>query len=232
MQAETNRICRRIDNWWIGYLERSFGIWKRALAHLTLARRERDFWYALPKTGPRRTEWLLGRIAAKEAIRQWALERHRLQVAPADIEILPGPLGQPVVASAVLADVGLFPDVSISHSKGTIVAAVSEPGTRIGIDFARMEDVRSTDLLRKAFLTEELALLDRKANGNASAAVLHFWCAKEAASKAHGQGLGGEPRNWVIDQYEPQDGQVTVNRDGRSYRVRVWQMKDEVLAVC
>jgi acyl transferase domain-containing protein/phosphopantetheinyl transferase len=232
MQAETNRICRRIDNWWIGYLERSFGIWKRALAHLTLARRERDFWYALPKNGPRRTEWLLGRIAAKEAIRQWALERHRLQVAPADIEILPGPLGQPVVASAVLADVGLFPDVSISHSKGTIVAAVSEPGTRIGIDFARMEDVRSTDLLRKAFLTEELALLDRKANGNASAAVLHFWCAKEAASKAHGQGLGGEPRNWVVDQYEPEDGQVTVNRDGRSYRVRVWQMKDEVLAVC
>ncbi|HTO81009.1 MAG TPA: beta-ketoacyl synthase N-terminal-like domain-containing protein, partial [Methylomirabilota bacterium] len=204
MQAETGRVCRRIDNRSADYLERSFGIWKRALAHLSLTRQERDFWYGLPENGPRRTEWLLGRIAAKDAIRQWAQERHRVQLAPADIEILPGPLGQPLVACPALADFGPVPDVSISHSRGTIVAALSAPGSRIGIDFARFEDVRSTDLLKKAFLEQEIALLA----GTAESAVLHLWCAKEAASKAHGEGLGGEPRNWVIDQYDPRAGQV------------------------
>jgi acyl transferase domain-containing protein/phosphopantetheinyl transferase len=232
MQAETGRVCRRIDNRSADYLERSFGIWKRALAHLSLTQRERAFWYGLPENGSRRTEWLLGRTAAKDAIRQWAQERHGVQLAPADIEILPGRLGEPLVTCPALADFGPVPDVSITHSRGTIIAALSAPGSRIGIDFARFEDVRSTDLLKKSFLAEEIALVEKSANGSADAAVLHLWCAKEAASKAQGKGLGGEPRNWVIDRYDPRTGQITVRHAGASFQVRIWQLEQEILAVC
>src|SRR5262249_22378655 len=77
LQAETGRICRRIDADSALYVEQSWGLWKSILACLMLSRNERDYWHRLPAKGPRRAEWLLGRIAAKDAVRQWAAERHR-----------------------------------------------------------------------------------------------------------------------------------------------------------
>jgi phosphopantetheinyl transferase len=123
-------------------------------------------------------EWLLGRVAAKDAVRQWARDRHGLQLAPTAIAILPSALGKPLIDCPAIAAFGPVPDVSISHNRGSIVAALSEPGTPIGIDLARATDVRSTDMLRKSFLETEIALLDRRPNGNPTTAALHFWCAK------------------------------------------------------
>ena len=94
MQYESGRICRRIEIKREAYLEQGWGIWKRALAHLSLSREERMLWYALPRKGARRTEWLLGRIAAKDAVRQWAAQRYGLHLAPADVEILADTLRQ------------------------------------------------------------------------------------------------------------------------------------------
>ncbi len=232
MQAETGRICRRIDvrspHGRMGPIDED----QRIRAENMLAEREKQHLRTLPDSGPRRVEWLLGRAAAKDAIRQWALERHGLRVGSAEIAVMPGALGKPMIECEALSRIGSVPDVSISHSHGAIIAAVSDPGAPIGIDLARFADVRSADLLKKAFLEPEIALLDRQPNGNPTAAVLHFWCAKEAASKAYGEGLGGAPRNWIVEDYRPDTGQVLVKHNGQSFRVRVWQLSDEVLAVC
>ncbi|MBD0326222.1 MAG: polyketide synthase dehydratase domain-containing protein, partial [Pyrinomonadaceae bacterium] len=72
IQEETGLACRIIDSQVAEFLEESGGLWKRVLAHLVLSAEERDEWYALPEKGVRRTEWLMGRAAAKDAVRQWA----------------------------------------------------------------------------------------------------------------------------------------------------------------
>jgi phosphopantetheinyl transferase len=85
---------------------------------------ERDFWYNLPEKGTCRTDWLLGRIAAKDAIRQWADQNYQLALAPIDIAILANSLGKPVVYCPELAQMGILPEVSISHSHGYVIAAL------------------------------------------------------------------------------------------------------------
>jgi len=229
MQAETGRICRRLE---ITSIEGNAGAAARAAAEAMLTPKEQELWRQLPENGVRRLEWLLGRVATKDAVRQWARDRHGLQLAPTAIAVLPSALGKPLIECPALAALGPVPDISISHNRGSIVAALSEPGTPIGIDLARATDVRSTDLLRKSFLESEIALLDRRRNGNPTTTALHFWCAKEAASKVGGEGLGGSPRNWVVEEYAPDSGHVLVKHGGASYRVRIWELKDEVFAVC
>lgn len=231
MQQETSRICRRIERQREAYLEQGWGIWRRVLAHLTLSRQERAHWYALPETGPRRTEWLLGRIAAKDAVRQWAEERHGLRLAPADIEILPDSLNRPLVHCAALAS-GIAPVVSITHTGTAVVAAAADPADKIGIDLGDRADVRSPESLKLGFNERELALLARETTGDQHLGILRFWCAKEAASKARGTGLGGEPRNWLVDDYLPESGLLTVRYGGVSYRVRTWESGGQVLALC
>ncbi|MEO8893194.1 MAG: polyketide synthase dehydratase domain-containing protein, partial [Coleofasciculaceae cyanobacterium] len=95
MQSDIGLVCRRIEPFPKHFLDDSWGIWKRVLAHLMLNQAERNFWYQLPEKGERRTDWLLGRIAAKEALRQWAKQTFNLDLASADIEILPNNLGKP-----------------------------------------------------------------------------------------------------------------------------------------
>jgi acyl transferase domain-containing protein len=54
-----------LDDWPI--LTDSWGIWERALAHVTLDRDELAHWSAVPTSGDRRCTWLLERIVAKES---------------------------------------------------------------------------------------------------------------------------------------------------------------------
>lgn len=232
LQAETGRICRHIDVETGAFMEQSWGLWLSVFAHLMLSARERAFWSELPSSTARRKEWLLGRIAAKDAVRQWAATTRGVELAPADITILPDDMGRPVINCPPLAATGPLPGVSISHSRGHVVAALSEPGASIGIDIARLEDVRSAELLKKSFAEPELQLLDQRNGGSSIRDVVSFWCAKEAASKAGGHGLGGDPARWVVRNYERDSGQLVVNHANANYRVRVWHLNEEVLAIC
>jgi malonyl CoA-acyl carrier protein transacylase len=70
------------------FLEESWGIWSRALAHQTLTREELDGWYGHRRPVP----WLLGRIAAKEAARAWAA-RKGIELAASDLTVSGGEEG-------------------------------------------------------------------------------------------------------------------------------------------
>ena len=125
MKVETGLVVRRIEPFPEQFLDSAWGIWKRILAHLILNAEERDFWYKLPETGPQRSDWLLGRAAAKDAIRQWVKQNFNIELAPVDIEIL-STSGKPLVRCPALEAIGLLPHISISHSHGYIVASAVE----------------------------------------------------------------------------------------------------------
>jgi acyl transferase domain-containing protein/phosphopantetheinyl transferase len=230
LQQTTGLFTRRIDRQREAFLDQSWGIWKRVLAHLTLSRRERAQWHALPGQGSRQTEWLLGRVAAKDAVRQWARARYGIEISPPDVEILPDRLGRPEVVCGLLRERQL-PHVSISHNKSAVFGVAVDPEEGVGIDHAEPSEVRADDVLAAAFSASELALIPAGTAAERAMQVLRFWCAKEAAAKACGRGLEGDPRSWLIGDYDAASGAVTVVKD-RAFSVRTWIVEGEVIAVC
>ncbi len=231
MQVETGTICRLVTPFPENFLDTSWAIWKRMLAHLMLSQAEREYWYSLPDTGPRRTDWLLGRVAAKDAVRQWAQQVLGIKLAPVDVEIYATETGKPYVYCPVLENVTL-PDVSISHAHEYIVAVLALEGIRAGVDIERRENSPSYESLQAAFTSKERSLLEKVPEGFQTLAMLGIWCAKEAAAKAAGTGLGGRPQAWEITQYTSAFDQLTVTYAGQDFSVRIWYTYEEVLAIC
>jgi acyl transferase domain-containing protein/phosphopantetheinyl transferase len=230
LQAQTGlrlRRCRAEP-----YLEAGGQIWKRALAHLMLTRDERRQWYALPDRGERRTQWLLGRVAAKDAVRQWAKDRLDLELAPCDIEIATSPDDRPEVRIHRLADTQRMPAVSISHCAEVAVAAASDPRERsVGIDVDCIGRTRIDDLREVAFVASEQALIDAAAPTRSERVAMHLWCAKEAALKAAPPGARHSPLEWIVSHYSEAQQSLMVANGAREYSVRWFDEGDHVLAV-
>lgn len=110
-------------------LEEAGGIWARALAHVWLAPAEREAWYALP-SGPGRGEWLLGRVAAKDALRARAGARGEAVPAPHEVTIVDGPDGGARVAPSTAE---APPVLSIDRGRGYAAAALGPAGSRVGV---------------------------------------------------------------------------------------------------
>jgi phosphopantetheinyl transferase len=202
-----------------GFLEADAGIWQEVLAHLTLSRREREAWRGLRHRGKRRSEWLLGRIAAKDAIRRLLKERAGLELYPADVEITVGELGQPRAADAWGARLGWTPAISIAHSDGVAVAvAGAGPGIRgVGVDIERITS-RRTVLDAMAFTLGEQSLLAALPDRSANEWTLRCWCAKEATAKALGVGLAGGPSDLLVQDIDADCGEIALSISGRLAR--------------
>lgn len=221
-----------------GLLDEGGAIWKRVTAHQVLNAAERGRWYALPAQGPRREEWLMGRLAAKDAVRDWVRLRHGLELAPADIEIASLDSGRPVVRCAALQG-RLPPAISLAHSRRWACAVASDPGVGLGLDYQRIEPLRAEDLIHGAFAASEQHWLSAPVgSGERARQAVALWCAKEAAAKAAGSGLQGRPQDWLVvaAQLDRRGGSPTVARvrqGERDYDVALHFEGDEaVLALC
>lgn len=125
--TEAGQICRQLEPFPEGFLDDSWSIWKRVLAHLTLNAAEREFWYGLPEKGIERTDWLLGTIAAKDAIRQWAEQSFQLSLAPVDVEILPDATGKLQLRCPQLeALTASLPEIAIKQAASGEVVAICQ----------------------------------------------------------------------------------------------------------
>ncbi|HET8946404.1 MAG TPA: 4'-phosphopantetheinyl transferase superfamily protein [Candidatus Polarisedimenticolia bacterium] len=154
-------------------------------AAASLAPEEIETWntFRLPK---RRREWLMGRIVAKEAVRI-LMRRDDGPHPPSRREIVvrTDERGRPSVPAMVL---------SIAHTEGIAVAAVSTRAAGIGIDVERL-DRRRGDYEPAAFTEGERRRLDAGPADRRAERALRLFCAKEAAAKATGLGLMGSPHN-------------------------------------
>jgi phosphopantetheinyl transferase len=187
------------------------GLWGRVLAHLILSRRERALWRSLRSPELRRIEWLLGRVAAKDAVREHVRRRHAMALCPADVEILPDENGRPLVRGSWVERLPCAPTVSLSHSGGVAVAAVGlgEAGAAVGvgIDIERVGHMRD-EAEGVAFTPPEQELLSSVRQAAPDEWPLRLWCAKEAAAKALGHGLRGGPQALVVQALDASRGMV------------------------
>jgi len=153
--------------------------WPDAAARELLAGRYRDTaeWAGYEQLDPRaQRQWLLGRVAVKDAVRQCLLDHG---AGPLEVSLAQtGPLAAAIARPRPLAGAG-------DGGVGIDLQAVTEHGPGVAA---------------LSFSDEELALLDRLRP--LPAWSIRFWAAKEAAAKAEATGLQGRPRQFAVRRVE------------------------------
>ncbi|MFI6357041.1 beta-ketoacyl synthase N-terminal-like domain-containing protein [Streptomyces sp. NPDC050743] len=165
-----------------------------------------------------RRQWLLGRIAAKDAVRQWLWRQGEGPVFPAELRVCNDDSGRPYVTG--VHGRALPPlDVSLAHraEAGVAVVRPHTPRPGPGIDIEEVTD-RDPATLATALGPAELRLLRVHAAQGAEAVwFTRFWAAKEAVAKAEGAGFGGRPRDFAVLEAAPDGSRLLVS--GRLERV-------------
>jgi 4'-phosphopantetheinyl transferase EntD len=143
---------------------------------------ERAVFAALPLE-QRRRDWLAGRVAAKRVLRATYRRRGDIEPPYTAIEIQNDADGAPRLRLDGPPDLGARLDLSIAHSHGAAVAAVSDrfaSGT-VGVD-VEVTTPLSIDLVRRVLRASEIDRLGDRSTIEPT--PLEMWTAKEAAMKA------------------------------------------------
>ncbi len=226
-----------LDTFPRGWLNAHGGLWRHVIAAVALGRRERDVWRGLKVPESRRIEWLFGRIAAKDAVREYLRRRNGIDVKPADVEVLPDADGRPVV-SAQLPDGVRPPLVSISHVDGVAMAVVGDDDmvSGVGVDLERRGRM-NTSMEAVAFSDRERGILGEFAGTERQLWSTRFWCAKEAFSKATGCAVSPLSRLLAVERVDREQGTVTLRyepagQSGITLPVSTAHDGDWVVATC
>ncbi|MDH6218618.1 type I polyketide synthase [Streptomyces pseudovenezuelae] len=187
-----------------------------------------------------RRQWLLGRIALKDAVRQWLWDHGVGPVYPAEIRVHNDDLGRPYVTGLHGRELPAL-DVSLAHRAESAVAIVRPhtPGPGPGIDLEEVVE-RDPSTFATALGPAELRLLhaicaDTGARTSTSTSAdtgagagagesealwfTRFWAAKEAVAKAEGTGFGGRPRDFEVLEVTDGDRLLVSGRLERAYTV-------------
>lgn len=192
--------------------EHSQEIWLKTLAYVLLAPNEREEWLEMQGATSRRVEWLFGRAVAKESVRRYLQKYHQARWTAADIPIWADDSGKPHPLGPWREHTTANLDISIAHTSKLIVAAVVA-NARIGIDIEAIGRSLSEDFTRGVFTHEELDLATQA--GESPNAILRFWCAKEAISKALGTGIRYSPKDLHITAMDPSTGEIQIELLGQ-----------------
>jgi phosphopantetheinyl transferase len=177
-------------------------------------------------TGRRKTEYLLGRMAIKDAIRFWLARQGGAMLYPAAMSIATDTRGKPFVTFA--AGERALPEFSVSHSEG-LAMALAAPAA-VGIDIEPLSR-QTQQILADFALPEEIRLLEAAAKEQPDEAwPTRLWCAKEAVGKAVGSGLGGQPRDFELLRVE-REGRLRIRHRPTGREVAATTVRDAAIIV-
>lgn len=163
-----------------------------AMARFCLHMEEMPTFWRLGKVPSRQLQWLLGRIAAKDAVRQWlARETGTEMLHPAAFAIENDEKGQPLVKN--IPEGQALPRLSISHSEERAVAIAQKDA--VGIDIERIVE-RDAQFLETIATHKERELLAGFLGSEYNAWITRLWCAKEAVGKLMGTGVDTAPQEF------------------------------------
>jgi phosphopantetheinyl transferase len=205
---------------------RDFGL--HVMARLYLHMEEMPNFWELGKIPSRQLQWLLGRIAAKDAARQWLARQTGTEMLhPAAFAIENDEKGQPVVKK--IPEGLAAPKVSIAHSESRAVAVAHR--NAVGIDIERIAE------RDKSFLETFATRQERERFGNflgsedRHAWITRLWCAKEATGKLIGTGVEPSPQQFeAIDVNGSGVISILHHPTGSTVLVKTIQESDFVIA--
>jgi malonyl CoA-acyl carrier protein transacylase len=180
---------------------------RMALARVTCSRSEWQTFRLLKIPDNQLTDWLFGRIAAKDAVRALWLERHGQRLFPADIEIDAGPHGRTRARYRGGALAEELPTVSFAHAPG-VSAALAAFVPLVGIALHRLADQNMAGKESPLDATER-ALLDAFGTERTEWNE-RFRCATAAVANALGASLADDPRAIVVRKVDRATGRILV----------------------
>lgn len=179
-------------------------------ADYLLTEQERMLWRAHARDEQRKKEWLLGRIAAKEAVRRLVAKHTGVSLLPQDVEVVYEGQGRPVLSPMFVQVIGWAPWVSIAHSNGHAIAVAINSEFPIGVDLQTIEP-RDREFLEFAFSPDEQRIFEQATPKDRDRLAAQLWSAKEALAKAMGTGFQGAFRNgFVVREFDATTGEAQV----------------------
>lgn len=170
----------------------------------------------------RRTSYLLGRFAAKNALASLVGEDDYRSIS-----IEPGIFGQPIVHHR--CSIGY--DISISHNSQQAIAIAFDAGHPMGIDIEKFDYTLYQTLL-SAVPDEEARFLDCSDNASPEL-LLVLWTAKEALSKALRCGMMTPASVLAIESLErsPSCRYQSVFRNFGQYKALSWVSEATIISI-
>lgn len=194
----------------------------RIAARYVLHTDEMEAYQKLSGNSMRQSQWLLGRIAAKDAVRLWLVKEYGGEMLhPASFVIENDAKGRPFVSR--IADFTTLPRFSITHT-GEMALAVAHRDA-VGIDTESIAP-RELRFLENIASPEERSFLEGKAGGDWDEWVTRLWCAKEAMGKLMGTGFEGSPGK-LRAVYISRDGSIRIAHDGSGLSCTVKTSRDQ-----
>ena len=220
--------------------ERDEEVWLKTFSHIVLSDIERRTFAKKTGVTARRTEWLFGRIAAKEAVRRFLKDYYQARWSYADVTICTNDMGKPYAIGEWLDFLSAKLDIAIAHT-AQFVIALAGANVKIGVDVENATRNLSEDFTAGVFNPEELDLAAHALNP--SQTIIRFWCAKEAVSKALGVGIRYSPKDMRVVAYNAETCKLSMrlfggwldafhNFKGRDIEVTVRYLNDHALAFC
>lgn len=144
----------------------------------------------------RKKEWIISRVAVKDAVKNLLVRTKKESYYPIVFEIRSDEHHQPYPFGNMTDGI----HISIAH-KGTDAVGIARYDRPVGIDIESIEE-RSEGFYELVFSAAERALL---ADHDISEWATRFWVAKEAYGKYLGKGLQGNPKAYVIEEIKGED---------------------------
>lgn len=138
----------------------------------------------------KKKEWMISRVAVKDAVRNLLNQRKATACYPIAFEIRSDEVNKPYLYGEMTEGI----HISIAH-KGTDAVGIARYDGPVGIDIERIEE-RSQGFYELVFSASEQYLLEGK---DQAEWTTRFWVAKEAYGKYLGKGLQGNPKAYVIE---------------------------------
>ena len=118
-----------------------------------------------------------------------------------------------------------LPEITLGHSNGVSIAAVSLNGSLIGLDAEPLDAPRPRNLLTMMTSGEELQYLEQLWDIDSRVGMLEAtrtWVVKEAVQKACGLGMHVPPQSFTVLNCE----EVVLSHDGHGYRLEAHHWRE------
>ncbi|PIF46679.1 acyl transferase domain-containing protein [Chryseobacterium sp. 52] len=141
----------------------------------------------------RKKNWMVSRVAVKDAVRHLLKQEKNHPCYPITFEIGSDEVGKPYLIGDITEDI----HISLAH-KGKEAVGIARHGGPVGIDMEIIEE-RSSGFYDLVFTDHELTLLKDR---DQAEWTTRFWVAKEAYGKFLGTGLKGNPKKIEVTHIE------------------------------
>ena len=230
--------CCRLDKLFRG----DDNFWKLVFSRLLLNQNELRLFSKMEGSNTDQVQWLMGRLAAKDAVRKILKQRYDMEIGPTDVEIAQDQYGNPVPTGKWADRLESPLRLSLAHTNGLVAAiaghSVNDLG--IGIDLACL-GLRGGEIERIALSPEETGLLKAVAVHDEMEWVARIWCAKNALAKALGRGPLAGSGDLVVKEVDRESGRVHLAMsgafakgipaiDGAISHVQTWRQENIIAA--